>query len=77
MAVDDRPSSGDVEGSEPVRETHLRTTVVTVDVAQLVVSLTVLGIYAAALILRGNVPAELNSALFVVVGAVVAKRLPS
>lgn len=61
----------------PVRETHIRTTVVALDIAQLVVAALVVGIYGVVLILRGTAPGELTSLVFVIVGAVVAKKLPS
>lgn len=62
---------------EPVRKTDIRTTVVAVDIAQLLVSLVVIGIYGVVIIQRGNAPPELTSAMFAIIGALVGRKLPS
>lgn len=66
-----------MERTEPVRQTNIRTTVVAVDIAQLLVSLVVVGIYGVVIIQRGNAPPELNSAMFAIIGALVGRKLPS
>ena len=75
--IDDPAQRDNDARTEPVRKTDIRTTVVAVDLAQLIVSLVVVGIYGVVIIQRGNAPPELNSAMFAIIGALVGRKLPS
>lgn len=59
------------------RKVDVRTVIVSLDVAQLVVAAAILGIYGALVVRGSAVPSELNSALLVIVGVIVGKKLPS
>lgn len=71
--------SGKLE--EPVRvlesNTQIRTTVTVVDVSQLVIAVLVLGLYGYCLYRPINPPEELKAAIYVIVGAIISKRIPT
>lgn len=58
-------------------KTEIRTTVTVVDVSQLVVALCILGIYGYVVARGGSPPEELKAAIYVIVGAIISKRIPA